>query len=226
MKRFLGISLVSLALTTVFGSYSLKKENRENKAEPVIAAPVSGNVAPPPYNIGDAVKDFSLKNVNGKMVSLASYPSARGFVLVFTCNHCPFSKSYEDRLIDLNKEYAVKGYPVIAINPNDPEAYEEDSFDNMKARSEEKNYPFPYLSDDKQVLCQAFGAQRTPQAFVLKKEEGRYILRYSGAIDDNPQDAAGVSKAFVRDALNYLIENKPVVTQTSKAVGCAVKWRN
>jgi len=230
MKRQIGILIVLSALLAVLGSYIYKKEDAETitPAETPEVAESSSEVivAAPPYAIGDAVRDFSLRNINGKMVSLASYPSARGFIIVFTCNHCPFSKSYEDRLLLLDKEFAFKGYPVIAINPNDPEAYEEDSFENMKLRSDEKKFTFPYLLDDRQVVARAFDAQRTPHVFLVKKEDGKNILKYAGAIDDNPQDANGVSKNYIQDALGYVIGNKPVVTQTSKAVGCAIKWKN
>lgn len=230
MKRQIGILIVLSALLAILGSYIYKKEDAETitPAETPEVAESSSEVivAAPPYAIGDAVRDFSLRNINGKMVSLASYPSARGFIIVFTCNHCPFSKSYEDRLLLLDKEFAFKGYPVIAINPNDPEAYEEDSFENMKLRSEEKKFTFPYLLDDRQVVARAFDAQRTPHVFLVKKEDGKNILKYAGAIDDNPQDANGVSKNYIQDALGYVIGNKPVVTPTSKAVGCAIKWKN
>ncbi|WP_337043962.1 thioredoxin family protein [Emticicia sp. 17c] len=177
------------------------------------------------YVVGDAVADFKLKNVDGKMVSMKDFESAKGFVIVFTSNHCPFSKSYEDRIIDIDRKFAPQGYPVIAINPNDPEAYEEDSFINMQARAREKGYPYPYLTDNTQAVSKSFGALRTPHAFVLKKEQGKIIVHYIGAIDDNPQDPANVTKHYVADAVNNLILNKPVVTPTTKAVGCAIKWK-
>ena len=176
------------------------------------------------YEIGDAAADFSLKSVSGEMVSLSSFPQAKGFIIVFTCNHCPFSKAYEERVIALNNKYSAQGYPVIAINPNDPTAYEEDSFENMQKRAAEKNYTFPYLEDNKMVGY-AYGASRTPHVFVLKKEGGKNIVKYVGAIDDNAQDASAVSKRYVEDAVDNLLSNKPVVIQTTKAIGCAIKWR-
>jgi peroxiredoxin len=178
------------------------------------------------YGIGDAVADFKLKNVDGKTVSLNDFASAKGFVVVFISNHCPFSKSYEDRVIDIDKKYASQGYPVIAINPNDPEAYEEDSFVNMQARAREKGYTYPYLTDNTQTVTKAFGAMRTPHAFVLNKENGKIIVHYIGAIDDNPQDPANVTKHYVTDAVNNLLLGKPVVTPTTKAIGCAIKWKS
>ena len=178
------------------------------------------------YNIGDAIADFKLKNINGKMVSLSDFASAKGFIVVFTSNHCPFSKSYEDRVIALDNKYASQGFPLIAINPNDPEAYEEDSFANMQARAKEKGYTYPYLADDTQTVSKLFGAMRTPQIYVLKKEGGKIILSYLGAIDDNAQDPSGVTKRYVEDAVNNLLAGKPVVTTATKAVGCAIKWKN
>lgn len=177
------------------------------------------------YGVGDAVADFKLKNIDGKIVSLSDFASAKGFIVVFISNHCPFSKSYEDRVIDLDKKYASQGYPVIAINPNDPEAYEEDSFVNMQARAKEKGYTYPYLTDNTQAVTKAFGAMRTPHAFVLNKENGKIIVHYIGAIDDNPQDPANVTKHYVSDAVNSLLLGKPVVTPTTKAIGCAIKWK-
>jgi glutathione peroxidase-family protein len=178
------------------------------------------------YVLGDAVSDFKLKNIDGKIMSLANFQSAKGFIIVFTSNHCPFSKAYEDRVIALDRKYASLGFPVITINPNDPEAYEEDSFANMQMRAKEKSYPFPYLTDDTQLVSKAFGAMRTPHAYVLKKESGKVIVNYLGAIDDNAQDPSGVTKRYVEDAVNNLLAGKPVVTTSTKAVGCAIKWKS
>src|SRR5690349_18958285 len=100
------------------------------------------------YQIGDEVKDFSLKNVDGKMIGMSNYPNAKGYIIVFTCNHCPFAKAYEQRIMDLDKKYAALGYPVLAINPNDPSVHSEDNFDNMVKISKEKGYSFPYLLDE------------------------------------------------------------------------------
>src|ERR1700733_12659816 len=99
---------------------------------------------PTGYNVGDKAMDFKLKNIDGKMVSLSDYKDAKGFIVVFTCNHCPFAKAYEDRIIALDTKYKAKGYPVIAINPNDPTAVAEDNFETMQQRAKAKNYAFPY----------------------------------------------------------------------------------
>ncbi|MGR3811334.1 thioredoxin family protein [Jiulongibacter sp. NS-SX5] len=222
MKK-LKISMVALlVLAALSGTYFLTdaKASKGNK----LKSPTS-LVLPTGYEVGDEATDFSLKNIDGKMVSLKDFTQAKGFIVVFTCNHCPFSKAYEDRVVALDAKFAAKGFPVIAINPNDPAAYEEDSFENMKKRAAEKGYTFPYLVDEKGV-GQVYGAARTPHVFVIKKEEGKNIIKYIGAIDDNAQDPSSVSKRYVEDAVNNLLQNKPVVTQSTKAIGCSIKWRS
>ncbi|MDP3352660.1 MAG: redoxin domain-containing protein, partial [Flavobacteriaceae bacterium] len=110
------------------------------------------------YKIGDNATDFKLKNVNDKMVSLSDFKKAKGFIVIFTCNHCPYSVAYEDRIIELDKKYKDKGYPVIAINPNNPAKEPKDSFDLMKVRAKEKGFTFPYLFDDGQKIYPQYGA--------------------------------------------------------------------
>ena len=178
------------------------------------------------YEIGATVADFQLKNVDGNKISLANFKSQKGVIVVFTCNHCPFAKAYEDRVLALDKKYAALGYPVLAINSNDVATYEEDSFDNMKARAKDKAYSFPYLFDESQNVAKAFGATRTPHVYILKNEGSKFTVQYIGTIDDNAQDASGVTKRYVEDALNNLSAGKPVVTTITKAVGCAIRWRD
>lgn len=175
---------------------------------------------------GDKVSDFSLKNVDGKNISLANYPTAKGFIVVFTCNTCPFSKLYEDRIINLNTKYSGKGYPVIAINPNDPNASPEDSYDKMIERSKSKNYTFPYLYDENQVVARAFGAERTPHVYIIKKSGNELLVEFIGAIDDNAQDASGAKDKFVEKALDEILAGKSVSNKSVKAVGCSIKWKS
>ncbi len=177
------------------------------------------------YAIGDTVSDFRLKSVEGKMVSMSENRASKGYIIIFTCNHCPFSRAYEGRIIALDKKYANQGYPVLAINPNDPSAYEEDSFENMKAVAKSKGYSFNYMQDENQDVARAFGATRTPSAYIVKREGDRFTMQYIGAIDDNSQDANGVTKHYIEDALNNLLSGKPVVTNFTKTVGCAIKWK-
>ncbi len=178
------------------------------------------------YNVGDKAMDFKLKNVDGKMVSLSDYKDAKGFIVVFTCNHCPFAKAYEGRIMDLNTKYASKGYPVIAINPNDPNVVEEDSYANMQKRAKEKGYTFPYLVDETQDIAHAYGAAHTPHVFVLQKSGSDFVVKYIGAIDDNSDDPSAVKVKYVEDAVNNLIAGKPVSPATTKAIGCSIKWKS
>jgi len=178
------------------------------------------------YQVGDAVGNFSLKNVDGRMISLSDFNSSKGIIVVFTSHHCPFAKAYEDRIIALNNKYSTQGFPVIAINPSDPGTHVDDSFEKMKERASSKGYNYPYLTDETQATAKAFGAARTPQVYVLSKNNGKFIVRYIGMLDDNPQDPAGASKFYVDEAVSNLISGKPVVTMSTKPIGCAIKWKN
>ena len=172
------------------------------------------------YQIGQKAEDFSLKNVDGKMVGLSDYPNAKGYIVVFTCNHCPYAQMYEKRIIDLHKKYAKKGYPVIAINPNDPDVVPEDNFESMQKLSNKKKYPFAYLFDDGQKVYPKFGATRTPHVFILDKNK---VVKYIGAIDDNAKDEAAVQIRYVEDAISALESGKDPNPNTTKAVGCSIK---
>lgn len=172
------------------------------------------------YQIGQAAEDFSLKNVDGKMVSLSDYKNAKGYIVVFTCNHCPFAQMYEKRIIELHKKYSKKGYPVIAINPNDPEVVPEDNFESMQKLSNKKKYPFAYLFDEGQKVYPKFGATRTPHVFILDKNK---VVKYIGAIDDNAKDEAAVQIRYVEDAIAALDSGKDPNPNTTKAVGCSIK---
>jgi glutathione peroxidase-family protein len=177
------------------------------------------------YKVGETITDFKLKNIDGKMVSLADYSQAKGFIIVFTCNHCPFSQAYEQRIIDLHKKYAAKGYPVIAINPNDKTRSPEDSYENMIVRAKEKKYPFVYLYDETQTVARTFGATRTPHVFVVSKKKAGNIVEYIGAIDDNSEEPKDVTEKYVENALNALLSGKSVTKNNTKAIGCTIKWK-
>jgi peroxiredoxin len=179
---------------------------------------------PSAYKVGDEVKDFKLKNVNDKLVSLADYPSAKGYIIVFTCNHCPYAKAYEDRIIKLQQTYGTT-YPVIAINPNDPVEYPEDNFENMKKRAEEKKFPFVYLNDETQDIAKTFGATKTPHVYLVKKENGKNIIKYIGAIDNNYQDEKAATEFYVQDAIASLNAGQEVKIKETKAIGCSIKWK-
>ena len=151
--------------------------------------------APTPYKIGDTATDFKLKSVDGKMYSMSDYKDAKGFIVVFTCNHCPFAVKYEDRINALAKKYKSKGYILLAINPNDPAVEPEDSFELMKVRAKEKGFAFPYLFDEGQKIYPQYGATKTPHVFLLDKNR---MVKYIGAIDDNVDSAAEVKEKYLK----------------------------
>jgi peroxiredoxin len=175
------------------------------------------------YKVGDIATDFSLKNIDGKMVSLSDYTSAKGFIVIFTCNTCPYAVAYEDRIVELDQKYASKGYPVIAINPNNPKAYPNDSFDNMKVRAKEKGFTFPYLFDDGQKIYPQYGATKTPHVYILEKTSNGNVVRYIGAIDNNYKDASSADQKYVEDAINALLKGEKIPVETTKAIGCSIK---
>ena len=175
------------------------------------------------YKVGDKANDFKLQNVDGEWVSLSDYKDQNGVIVIFTCNTCPYAKMYEDRIIALNDKYAPKGYPVIAINPNDPDIVEGDSFDAMKTRAGEKSYTFPYLFDAKQEVYPMFGAERTPHVFLLDSD---WIVRYIGAIDDNAQRADSVEEHYLEDAIEAIEEGEEPDPNVTKAIGCTIKVKS
>lgn len=175
------------------------------------------------YAVGDEATDFKLKNIDDKMVSLADFKDAKGFIVIFTCNHCPYAIAYEDRIIALDKKYKALGYPVIAINPNDPTVQPEDGFAEMKIRAKEKGFSFPYLLDEGQKIYPQYGATKTPHVYLLNKENGKNIVKYIGTIDNNYQDANDADEHFVKDAVDALLAGKPIVKETTVAIGCTIK---
>lgn len=175
------------------------------------------------YDVGDTAEDFSLMNVDGTMVSMSDFEDANGFIVTFTCNHCPYAVMYEDRLIALHNEFAPQGYPVIAINPNDPEVQSADSFEAMQVRAEEKEFPFVYLFDEGQTVYPKYGATRTPHIFLLDSD---MVVRYIGAIDDSPRDADGVENYYLKDAIIALQNGENPDPSFTKAIGCSIKTKS
>lgn len=177
------------------------------------------------YEPESTAVDFSLKSTNGTLFSLSSLKRAKGSIVIFTCNHCPYSKAYEDRIIALDKKYKRKGYPVVAINSNDSLAYPEDSYSKMIIRAKEKGFTFPYLLDETQDIAKMYGANKTPHVFILKKEKNNWVVKYIGAIDDNYENPKEVKRKYVEEAVNALLKNKAIETKTTKAIGCGIKWK-
>ena len=177
----------------------------------------------PTLKAGQPAPDFKLKNVDNKEISFASYPDAKGFIVVFTCNTCPYAKAYEQRIIDLDKKFKPQGYPVIAINPNDPEASKADTFDKMQDLAKEKKYAFPYLFDKGQIVTDQYGAKHTPHLFVVSKTSKGTVVEYTGAIDNDPEGTKTEKTKYVEDVIASLKSNqKPAITET-KEIGCTVK---
>jgi len=161
------------------------------------------------YDIGDTAADFSMLNVDGKNVSLSDYEDANGFIIVFTCNHCPYAVMYEDRLIELQKKYEPQGYPIVAIMPNDPEVKPADSYNNMKIRADEKGFNFAYLYDEGQKIYPIYGATKTPHVYLLDKER-----------------VSEVEETFLADAIEALKAGKTPDPATTKAIGCSIKKKS
>jgi peroxiredoxin len=179
---------------------------------------------PDGVKVGDQAPNFNLRNVDGRMVSLAALESQKGAIIVFTCNHCPYSVKYEDRIIALHKKYAPLGYPVIAINPNDTTIVPDDAFTKMQERAKAKDFPFPYVIDVTQQTALAYGARRTPHVFVIAKQKKGFTVEYIGAVDDEPEQADMAREKFVESAVDALLAGKAVAQSFTKAIGCTIKW--
>lgn len=175
------------------------------------------------YDIGDVIEDFKLKNIDGNFVSLADYEEAKGFIITFTCNTCPFAIAYEDRIIALDKKYAPKGYPVIAINPNNPNTKPGDSFEAMQQRAKAKGFTFPYLVDEGQKVYPKFGATKTPHNYLVQKTKKGMVVKYIGSIDDSSRNPDAVSETYLEDAVDALLNGEEIKLKKTKAIGCSIK---
>lgn len=175
------------------------------------------------YKVGDIATDFRLENIDGEMLSLSDFKNAQGFIVIFTCNTCPYAVAYEDRIEALNKKYERKGYPVIAIMPNNTDIKPGDNMEAMQKRAKEKGFTFPYLIDAEQQIYPQYGATKTPHVYVLKKTKKGNEVKYIGAIDDNFQDANAVKTKYVEDAVNALLEGNEIKVKETKAIGCTIK---
>jgi thiol-disulfide isomerase/thioredoxin len=185
----------------------------------------------PSLPIGSPAPPFSLPGTDGKTYSLASFSKSDILVIVFTCNHCPTAQAYEDRLIQLTKDYATKNVAVVAIMPNDPSSisldelgYTDmgDSFEEMKLRATQKKFNFPYLYDGaNEKVSLAYGPVATPHVYIFDKQR---ILRYSGRIDDTEKPTKTPTVTDTRNAINELLAGKPVSVPTTKVFGCSIKW--
>lgn len=209
MKRkriLIGLSVLVITILTTYGFTTLNS-----------VASASG------YQIGDSVKDFKLKNVDGRTISLSDYKEAKGYIVIFTCNSCPYSVANEDRIIALDKEFRSKGFPVIAINPNNPKVVPEESYEMMQKRAKSKGFSFPYLYDDSKSVYATFGATKTPHVYLLQKESEDIVVKYIGAIDDSSRNAAEVKVRFLANAIYELLSGKEISVKETRALGCSIK---
>ena len=184
-----------------------------------------GNKNIPISLIGKTVNDFSLRNIDNKNISLGSFKAARGFIVVFTCNHCPFAKLYSKRFNSLNAKYQSKGVPLLAINSMDAVTYDEESFALMQQKAKSEKFNFPYLQDSLQIVGKSFGAEHTPHAFVIWKENNAWVIKYSGAIDDNGEHPE-LATPYIANAVKELLKNKPVSNAETPSFGCRIFYKN
>lgn len=205
MKKAIKLILV-LTIVFLISAFSIKKSN------------VSLG-----YEVGDIATDFKLENIDSKMVSLSDFKEAKGFIIVFTCNTCPYAVAYEDRVEALNKKYADNGFPIIAIMPNNTKVKPGDRMEAMRARAKAKGFTFPYLLDEGQKIYPQYGAKRTPHVYILQKTEKGNQVKYIGAIDDNYQDANAVNQKYVEDAVDALLEGRSIKETHTRAIGCTIK---
>lgn len=202
MKNISRITTIALLVIAV-SAFSVKKEKG--------------------YKIGDIATDFKLENTDGKIVSLKDFKEAKGFIVVFTCNTCPYAVAYEDRVEGLNKKYANKGYPVIAIMPNNTNVKPGDKMEAMQQRANEKGFTFPYLIDKGQKIYPEYGATKTPHTYILQKTSKGNEVKYIGAIDDNYQEASAVKEKYVENAIDALLNGEAINVKETKAIGCSIK---
>ena len=173
-------------------------------------------------NVGDPLIPFSLPGVDGKQHAPADYTDKKILVVIFSCNHCPYVRAWEDRMIAIQKDYAAKGVQFLAINANDVQKYPADSFEKMQERAREKGFNFPYLYDESQEIATAYGAQRTPEVFLFDEKR---TLRYHGAIDDNFEEPEEVQHHYLRDALDAVLTGQNPQPAITPPVGCTIKWK-
>ena len=174
--------------------------------------------------IGDALpmKDVKMTGVDGKSVTIAGVSGKKGTLVVFTCNHCPWAKMWQTRVTEIGHTAGKAGIGMVAINANDPAEYPEDGMDGMKTRAKELGIKFPYVVDATSDVARAFGASRTPEAFLF--DAGGKLV-YHGTVDDSPKDASAVKDAYLKDAVSAVSTGKTVTTAETKAMGCSIKFR-
>ena len=176
-----------------------------------------------PVAINHKAVDFDLPGVDGKNHSLKGLKDKKAVVVIFSCNHCPYVQAYEDRIIDIQRDYADRGVQIVAINSNETDDHPDDSFENMAKRAKEKNFNFLYLRDESQAVARAYGATHTPHIYLFDQNRE---LRYTGKIDDNWKEPEKVQRKFLREALDAVLAGKTVPEPETFAIGCTIKWKS
>lgn len=176
----------------------------------------------PKLKITETAPDFLLPAADGNSYSLSSFKEKRGLIIIFSCNHCPYAQAYESRIIELQNDFAERGIQLVAINSNDAETYEEDSFENMKIRAAKIGYNFPYLRDESQQTARDYKAAHTPEIFFF---DDKRSLIYTGKIDDNWQDETKVRMRYLQNAIEEFLAGKEISAPETYAVGCTIKWK-
>ncbi len=212
MKKIIGFS--AFVLVAAIGFFAISAAQPQPEAEGL--------------EVGDTAPDFELMNIDGSMVSMAGYQAEeghediKGYIVTFTCNTCPYAVAYEDRLIETHNKMAPKGWPLIAIQPNDPDVQPGDSMEEMKKRAAEKDFPFVYLMDEGQEVYPQYGANRTPHIFLLDTDRK---VHYIGALDDSPRDPEGVTVNYVEEAIAAIENGGEPDPNFTKAIGCTIKTK-
>ena len=171
-----------------------------------------------------SIKDFALLNVDGKYLGTKDFKNARGFIIIFTCNHCPFAKLYTKRINELQKKYSKHQIYLLAINSMDSLVFEDEGWTTMKARAIQEKYKFPYLQDPEQVVAKLFNAEFTPSAYVLWKVNNEWVVKYRGAIDDNGENPK-IATPYISNTISELLGNKKVTNPETFAMGCRIYYK-
>jgi peroxiredoxin len=172
--------------------------------------------------IGAQILPFQLIGTDEQPHATANYRDRKALVVIFSCNHCPYVRAWEDRMIAIQQDYASRGVQLLVINANDAKKYPDDSLPKMQQHAQEKGFPFPYLFDETQEVARAYGAERTPEVFLFDEQRS---LRYHGAIDDNFEQPEAVQQPYLRAALDAILAGQQPPTTATPPVGCTIKWK-
>ena len=176
-------------------------------------------------SLGSKAPFFNLIGTDDKTHSISEFLNNRALLVIFMCNHCPYTKAVQRRINALARDFSPRGLAVVGINSNDPTEYPEDSFENMKKRAHEQNYVFPYLYDETQSVARAYMAVCTPDPFLFENVNGEFILRYHGRIDDNWRSPSEVKRHELAESIEAVLSGKPASSEQQPAMGCSIKWK-